>query len=501
MTKEVLVDACRRNGGYSQPHLNDQLYLQYKGFARIANLEPYVDLKVLWLEQNAIETIEGLDRLQKLVSLFIQNNCIRQISGLQALSNLRILNISYNFISKLENLRCCPLLETLQASHCRLSNIGDLEELLHLPELSTVDISFNRIERRAEEDKQNSCVVDFFGQMPKLAVLYLHGNEIVRELKNYRRHMIVGLPNLTYLDERPIFPEERRTTEAWGQGGAEAEEAERNKIRDEKRAQVTTCVDDMIKMREATKERREHNERIWNEQQAAKNKWRQDEHMKYVQLFGELDHEEFEARVQLEEDEEKLWGPLSTLVRDGIFDLHRVNKELLQQAAVRVAAEKELRQREEEIMMKTQRERLTREEEMQHWVRRFAEDDALLESELQSDLDSFLNDLVPGAATTKPRMLSGDDNKAVPEVAPAAVEYQGGKKSCDEEPDMGVPSNFPLPSATTPVKQIKKSTPSAAKPVTTAATGNKFDVWEKYYAFEQAAAKKFAAKKTAAAST
>jgi hypothetical protein len=43
------------------------------------------------------------------------------------------------------------------------------------------------------------------------------------------------LKRLTYLDDRPVFPEERRIVEAWGRGGHEAEVAERELIEQEKR--------------------------------------------------------------------------------------------------------------------------------------------------------------------------------------------------------------------------------------------------------------------------
>lgn len=48
-------------------------------------------------------------------------------------------------------------------------------------------------------------VVNFFKSLPLVSVIYLHGNGIVRSLKQYRRKMILHLPALTYLDERPVF--------------------------------------------------------------------------------------------------------------------------------------------------------------------------------------------------------------------------------------------------------------------------------------------------------
>lgn len=52
-----------------------------------------------------------------------------------------------------------------------------------------------------------------------------------------RKALIAALPELTYLDDRPVFPNERETTEAWAQGGVEAEREARDNIRERERAQ------------------------------------------------------------------------------------------------------------------------------------------------------------------------------------------------------------------------------------------------------------------------
>jgi len=61
--------------------------------------------------------------------------------------------------------------------------------------------------------------------------------------------MIHSLPTLTYLDERPVFEEERRFSEAFGVGGKEAEKEERklwDEERKEKQMQYLRDFDNMV---------------------------------------------------------------------------------------------------------------------------------------------------------------------------------------------------------------------------------------------------------------
>lgn len=61
LTKEFLKKLLRKEFKlyYSTPYLNDVLYLHYKGFDRIENLEEFTGLKVLYLEGNGLDKIEG----------------------------------------------------------------------------------------------------------------------------------------------------------------------------------------------------------------------------------------------------------------------------------------------------------------------------------------------------------------------------------------------------------------------------------------------------------
>jgi dynein assembly factor 1 len=69
MTKQALLQVCKdhaSSGCYRTPALNDRLYLNFKGFINIGNLEEYTGLRALFLEGNAISSLEGLPHLPEL---------------------------------------------------------------------------------------------------------------------------------------------------------------------------------------------------------------------------------------------------------------------------------------------------------------------------------------------------------------------------------------------------------------------------------------------------
>ena len=70
--------------------------------------------------------------------------------------------------------------------------------------------------------------------MPNLKVLYLQNNPVVKKIKNYRKTVIAALPSLKYLDDRPVFEDDRRHAEAFSRGGIDEERKERDKIKQEK---------------------------------------------------------------------------------------------------------------------------------------------------------------------------------------------------------------------------------------------------------------------------
>lgn len=68
--------------------------------------------------------------------------------------------------------------------------------------------------------------------------------------------MITKLPGLKYLDDRPVFKDDRRNAEAFSRGGLDEERAERELIKEEKRAKDEAnrvAFKDMIKQARAEK--------------------------------------------------------------------------------------------------------------------------------------------------------------------------------------------------------------------------------------------------------
>jgi dynein assembly factor 1 len=61
LTKDFLKKLLRKDFKlyYTTPYLNDCLYLHYKGFDRLENLEEFTGLKVIYLEGNGLNKIEG----------------------------------------------------------------------------------------------------------------------------------------------------------------------------------------------------------------------------------------------------------------------------------------------------------------------------------------------------------------------------------------------------------------------------------------------------------
>ena len=227
ITENYCKKLCEYNGGYEYPHLNANLYLHFQGFHKIQNLDSFINLKVLYLENNCLDKIENLHNLKNLTCLYLQNNYIKEIENLDNNQNLVILNLSNNKIKQIKNLDKLEKLENLYIEKNYLSSLENLEGLLKAKKLILLDLQNNELSDNPEG------ILSLFEKIEKLKVLYLKGNEIVRLINNYRRTIIVKLKHLTYLDDRPVREEDRIGAKAYLEGGYAAEQKAREKYRND----------------------------------------------------------------------------------------------------------------------------------------------------------------------------------------------------------------------------------------------------------------------------
>jgi len=226
MTHEAIAQACMEDSGYETPELNERLYLHFKGYQRIENLDKYTGCKALFLESNGLTKIENLEPVLHLRSLYLQQNLLTRIENIGHLKDLVTLNLSQNRLTKLSGLDTLPNLATLDVSKNEISQLNGINHLVQCPSLINVDLGANKL-----DDPE---IIEVFKALPNLTALSIAGNPTVSNTRHFRKVMLNALPNLRYLD-RPINETERVLAKAWQNGGKEAEKAARDAAQKSKR--------------------------------------------------------------------------------------------------------------------------------------------------------------------------------------------------------------------------------------------------------------------------
>lgn len=227
MDKELLRKIARTNGGYATPNLNDKLYLHSQNFQAISGLEEFTELKVIWLQSNALTSAKGLGHLQHLRVLYLHSNRITSLVGLEGLHNLDTLNMSTNVLHNLRGISSFKELSNLYVAKNFLRSKEDVQELSECKKLVVLDVSDNRLE--------DADTTEILRELPELGVLYMSGNPLCQSISYYRKRIISILSALTCMDGLPVEELERRCACAFISGGREAEHNERTAYREEKK--------------------------------------------------------------------------------------------------------------------------------------------------------------------------------------------------------------------------------------------------------------------------
>eukprot|EP01062_Namystynia_karyoxenos_P058606 TRINITY_DN50125_c0_g1_i1.p1 TRINITY_DN50125_c0_g1~~TRINITY_DN50125_c0_g1_i1.p1 ORF type:complete len:519 (+),score=218.22 TRINITY_DN50125_c0_g1_i1:95-1558(+) len=477
MTPEAIQQAIKESDGWQKPEFNEQLYLQCKGFASITPaISEYTNVKALWLQQNALSKVENLEPLPLLGCLFLHQNCISRISGLGHLRHLHTLNLSNNYITKVEGLAGLPL-ETLQLSHNRIAKLADLRGLAECPSIGTLDISHNQISVDKEAGEQSEDLIALLREaLAELKCLYVQGNEIGGQTRYWRRKVVGGIKTLTYMDERPVFEEERHAVDAWMVGGFEAEQAERDRLRAAKKAEEKESMRKWKEMQDKGRAIKEQSEREMQQREAERKEWRAELNLTQVRERRECENDFMDVRAELwhRETRERKEG-LMAAEEESRGAAQRQQQSREEREATERAAredieleERELAERRRQYAEELRTQQLSLQQELDFLARESERECAADEAALKEIVELAVNGPAAVDAAVQP-LLAAAAEKPVRHVDPAAA--AGGSEEAAPAAPAGA---APRPQQQPQPRRTGGFRPNAA----TAAVWQRYAQWE-----------------------
>jgi protein phosphatase 1 regulatory subunit 7 len=163
------------------------LFSRYIGKNKIKKIENLnlPKLEILSIQSNRITKLENLSHLVNLEELYISDNGLTCIEGLDSLKSLKVLDLSNNQIEHIENMQGMVNLEEFWFSNNNLKNWEDLEKLTQLSKLKCLYLEHNPI-------------YYISNKKPSIIVVDSQVNS-----SDYRRKVVMTLPNLEQLDATP----------------------------------------------------------------------------------------------------------------------------------------------------------------------------------------------------------------------------------------------------------------------------------------------------------
>jgi dynein assembly factor 1, axonemal len=146
-------------------------------------LQEFTGVRALYLECNAISTVEGLAHMTNLRSLFMAKNMLHDLAGIAPLTSIQTLDIAHNSVRSLQPLANLLELRSLNAGYNKLAGADDIAALLCCTKLETLDLEANHL--------SGTSTFETILQLP-LLLLKLQGNPMVSETRYFSAQWITS---------------------------------------------------------------------------------------------------------------------------------------------------------------------------------------------------------------------------------------------------------------------------------------------------------------------
>eukprot|EP00911_Craspedida_sp_UC1_P000148 UC1_evm2s118 len=175
------------------------------GSASVQHAELFPSLELLFLANNGLHSLVPLklQSLPRLRALYLHNNDISSCEGLHALPLLSTLVLDRNRIREPEamTLSTCPNLSELRIDNNRVRTLREAAKCKNLRILSARSGLLCELEQ-----------VELLASLTRLQELCLCENAVARN-RFYRPALVIALPSLCVLDDRPVSDDDRFAAE------------------------------------------------------------------------------------------------------------------------------------------------------------------------------------------------------------------------------------------------------------------------------------------------